>query len=270
MRIRPSASALVAAVLVWGAPAPAFASECTHADRSGGQCTTVGGSVGAGGVSIYGTQIQPGTGGTSGGSWNRWTPPPPRDPVLGSANCEVKIAGLCRGLSPSKESSEPQDPTPPQTLSDVAQFAPGSPNFVLEPAGWSLPHLPMNIYSTAGATTEMGELLGWPIEVTFTPVSYYWSYGDGTARSTTNAGASWGARQFSTTTTSHTYQSSGVYTVSLSITYRASYRFGGGAWVVLPGELTRTAGSRTVDVLSVTPLLVNKGCQSESLVAGRC
>ena len=160
--------------------------------------------------------------------------------------------------------------TPPQSLSDVAQFAPGGAGFVQEPTGWSLPLLPTNVFSTASATTESGELLGWPIEVRFTPVAYTWSFGDGTTRVDSSPGASWGTRQFSVTPTSHRYEISGDYRIGLEVTYEASYRFDGGAFQSLPGQITRSGGDKVVEVLSVTPVLVDRGCHSETLVAGRC
>lgn len=268
MRVTFTSSVLVA-VIFWGLGAsPASASECTHAERTSGQCSGVGAIVTGEGVTVSGTQVTPGNSGSR--PRGSWSPPPPRDPVLGSAQCEVKIAGLCRGTSPSKEVAEPTAPTPPSSLSDVAQFAPGDASFGQEPAGWSLPLLPMNVFSTAQSITESGDLLGWPIEVRFTPVSYRWSMGDGTTRVSSTPGSSWGSRQFSTTSTSHVYELSGVYVVSHWVTYEASYRFDGGSFVALPGQITRSGGQRTVDVLSVTPVLVDRGCHSETLVSGRC
>jgi hypothetical protein len=269
MYLRAGFALLVGMVLVPVGGVSAMASECTQADRASGQCSSVVGSVGGDGVTITGTQVEPGSTGSSGNTRNVWNPPP-KDPVLGSKNCEVKIAGLCRGTSPAKTPVAPVAPTPPQTLTDVVQFAPGAPGFVLEPAGWSLPLMPMNIFSTVREQTESGELLGWPIEVRFTPVYYSWSYGDGSTRQFSIPGSSWGSRQFSPTPTSHSYWRSGEYSISHSVGYRASYRFEGGGFIPLPGELVRASGSQTLKVLSVTPLLVERGCQSETLVAGRC
>jgi len=268
MRVKALLAGLLGALLAVGVVSPASATQCTHAERQSGQCSGIGATVTHEGVTVSGTQVTPGT---PGGDYRgTWTPPPPRDPVLGSAQCEVKVAGLCRGTSPSKDALESVEPTPPQSLSDVAQFAPGGASFVQEPAGWSLPRLPMNVYSTASQTTEAGELLGWPIEVRFTPVAYSWSFGDGAASVSSVPGSSWGSRQFSPTATSHVYELSGDYRVGLTVTYEASYRFDGGAFLSLPGQITRSGGERIVEVLSVTPVLVDRGCQSETLVQGRC
>jgi hypothetical protein len=246
----------------------AHASECTHSERTSGQCSGVGATVTSEGVTVWGTQVTPGS--PEAGYQGRWTPPPPKDPVLGSAQCAVKIAGLCRGASPSKEVGERSAPTPPQSVSDVAQFAPQGASFVQEPAGWSLPLLPMNVFSTDRGTLESGDVAGWPIEVRFTPIAYRWIFGDGTVTVKTVPGSSWGSRQFSPTATSHVYQLSGDYRVGLEVTYAASYRFEGGPFVSLPGQITRSGGEQLVEVLSVTPLLVDRGCHSETLVSGRC
>jgi len=109
-----------------------------------------------------------------------------------------------------------------------------------------------------------------PIEVRFTPVAYRWSWGDGSDSVTTRAGSAWGAKQFSPTGTSHVYEQSGDYVVSLEVTFEAAYRFDGGAFQSLPGQIIRSSGQRVVEVLSVTPVLVDKGCHSETLVSGRC
>lgn len=266
--LRTVVSGVLGIALVLGPITPAMASECTQAQRTSGQCSGVGAIVTSEGVTVSGTQVAPGNAGSP--YRGSWSPPPPKDPVLGSAQCEVKIAGLCRGSSPSRNGVERVEPTPPQSLSDVVQFAPGATSFVQEPAGWSLPLLPTNVYSTAVETTQSGELLGWPIEVRFTPVAYRWTFGDGSTRLNRIPGESWGARQFSSSATSHIYELSGDYRISLEVSYEASYRFDGGAFLGLPGEITRSGGEQSVEVLSVTPVLVNKGCQSETLTSGRC
>ena len=45
---------------------------------------------------------------------------------------------------------------------------------------------------------------------------------------------------------------------------------GGSLHQSLPGQITRSGGDKVVEVLSVTPVLVDRGCNSETLVAGRC
>jgi hypothetical protein len=117
---------------------------------------------------------------------------------------------------------------------------------------------------------ESGELLGWPIQVKFTPSSYQWTYGDGSSATTNSPGGSWGENQFSPRATSHIYTKPGIYDISGEVKYSVSYRFDDGEFVGIPGSITRAGGQARVEVLTVSPLLVDKGCASGSLIQGRC
>jgi len=276
-------------VMVVAGGSLAHADECPQAARASGQCPTVITEVGESGVSIRlstGTPGTPGdtqtsqppstdTPGSSGSSGSFWTPPPPRAPVLGTSECEVIISGYCRATSPPKIPPPPAlvevtPPTAPTSASDLASFSPGSPQIALEPEGWSLPGLPTNIFARAHQSVETGELLGWPIEVRFSPSTYAWSYGDESTKHVSVPGNSWGGQQFRSTATSHVYNRPGTYRVTLHVGYELAYRFEEGLFIPIPGLVWRGAGERVVQVLSVTPLLVDQGCSAGSLVGGRC
>lgn len=261
---------------------------CSQAGRTSGECLSITGSVDSTGATLGATQTTPGTSGTSGstsGSGSStgattprppWRPPPPRAPVLGSAQCSIIIAGSCRGQSPSKNpprpvvSSQRQAPRAPSTVQDVASFAPGAPGIVVEPGTWSLPRLTTNIFSTAREQTQPGELLGWPVEVRFTPRAYRWSYGDGASATHASPGSSWGAAQFSPASTGHVYRAPGTYSISLQVDYAVAYRFDNGPFRPLSGTVSVTSGPARVQVLRVTPVLVDRGCAPGTLVEGRC
>lgn len=264
-----------------GAVAPLEA--CSQGSRTSGECPSITSTVGAAGVSIGATQTTPGSPGgqtsTSGQASSAprgpWRPPPVRNPVLGSAQCSVIIAGSCRGQSPPKNpppaaATVVDAPRAPTSLSDLATFSPGSPGIVVEPGAWSIPRVTTNIFAVAGTETQRGELLGWPIEVRFSPQAFKWNYGDGSRVTHRVAGGSWGSAQFSTTPTGHIFRSPGRYPVSVEVDYAVAYRFDGGAFVSLPGELTRSAGPVALTVLRVTPVLVESGCGGRTPVGGRC
>lgn len=261
--------------------------ECSQGARTSGGCVSITTEVtdqqvtlGAG-VTIPGTSVS--TGSTSDSRplaplspGATWSPPPPRDPVLGSSQCVNIVSGSCRGSSPAKnpvtvELAAPVvRPTPPSTLSDLASFSPSGSSIVVEPGWWTLPRVPTNIYTRAASETQPGQLLGWPIEVRFTPQAFLWSYGDGTTRTTGSSGGSWGAAQFTSTSTSHTFRAPGSYWVSLSVEYAVSYRFPGEAFVSIPGTIIQSKGATSIQVLRVSPVLTNEGCPPSSLVDGRC
>lgn len=263
------------------------AEECSQGARTSGGCLTITTEVtdqqvtlGVG-VTIPGTEsstsaspaprpLAPLSPGAS------WSPPPPRDPVLGSSQCVNIVSGSCRGSSPAKNPVQAEEaapvarPIPPTSLSDVASFSPSGSTIVVEPGWWSLPRVPTNIYTQAATETKPGELLGWPIEVRFEPQAFRWSYGDGTFRRTASSGGSWGAAQFTSTATSHVYRAPGTYSLGLSVEYAVSYRFPGEAFVSIPGSVTQDGGTTSIQVLRVSPVLTEAGCAPSLLADGRC
>ena len=91
MRVTLTSVALLTAIFLMFGVSPASATECTHAERTSGQCSGVGAVVTGEGVTVSGTQVTPGSSGSS--PRGSWSPPPPRDPVLGSAQCEGQDCG---------------------------------------------------------------------------------------------------------------------------------------------------------------------------------
>ena len=287
----------------WASPGTAHATECAQSARNSGQCEVItwdiSADIDADHVTLGATQYTPGspgvhsatpaqdapvapapappapapvstqvsTGGTS-ASGVRLPRPTPR-PV---SQCEVIVANRCRQSSPSKDSPElvVSEPIAPTSVSDLVSFSPATGSLVVEPGSWSLPRLPTNVYSRAGESTQAGELLGWPIEVRFTPRSFRFTYGDGSSGTYSTGGSSWGSRQFTPTATSHVYNSPGVYALSAEVTYSVSYRFDGGDFEEVPGTITKPGGSATLRVLRVSSLLVDQGCAPGGLVDGRC
>lgn len=264
----------------------AFADTCSQSARTSGECPSVTTDVSQGTVTIGAEITRSGTPGAtttapappSRTAPARTAPRRPSAPILGTSQCRTMIGGKCRASSPSKNPPPPAPrvsvvrtpPTPPRTINDVAQFRPSTSGFVLEPGSWSLPRVPTNMYALAGEQTVPGQLLGWPVEVRFTPAFYHWDYGDGARGSLSTPGGSWGSEQFSPTSTTHVYRSPGTYLISLNVEYRASFRFNGGNFQALSGTVTVSGGSQELEVFTVTPVLVDQGCDVSTLVAGRC
>ena len=256
---------------------------CSQGSRTSGECPSITSTVDSGGVSLGATtttQGSPGSQSTTPGETTTlprlpWSPPPVRNPVLGSAQCEVIIQGSCRGKSPPKNPPAARatviaEPIAPTSLSDLASFSPGAPGIVVEPGSWSIPRLTTNIYALADTEVQAGELLGWPIEVRFSPQSYRWNYGDGSGATHAVPGGTWGSAQFSATPTGHIFASPGRYSLSVEVDYAVAYRFAEGQFVALSGVVTRSAGPTMLTVLRVTPILVEDGCAGRTMAGGRC
>lgn len=282
----------VTLLLILG-PVPAAVADCSQAERTGSDCSYTGGHIDDNQVTIRAESVQAGTSGSSGSSsqssssqssgsasstatprpaFRRSPPPPPRLPVLGSRDCQVKVAGLCRGQAPAKNPPSPPrstpppavvtPPTPPQAprqASDLRSFSPNRPGLAVQPGEWTMPRLPTNFVAQASEHTQRGSLLGWPVEVRFRPVRFAWSFGDGQHSTWSFRGSTWsalGQRQFTPTSTSHVYAAPGSYTVGLRVFYTVDFRFVGQSWTSLRGEVNADAPSARVRVLTVSPLLV--------------
>ena len=246
--------------------------DCAQNERIGGECSAITTHTNGQDVSISASRTTEGSSGleassTTGGSVYTGNEPPPirLEAELGSSECEVKVAGLCRGSAPAKQvASESTVSVPPQApthVSELATFRPNQPGIVAEPDSWALPTLELNVYSTASRHRVSGELLGWPVVVRFTPSRFRWSFGDGQSATHSSAGssnASAGRDQFDRSPTSHAYARPGSYTVRLVVDYDVEFKFEGGTFSDLDGRVSREASSRVITVFRVAPLLLGE------------
>jgi len=260
--------------------------DCAQSERNSGDCRSIDAESSNNTVTVRVDTSQSGsagssgsgTSGGSGGSPQAASPPPGRVssptpirlPVLGTPQCEVIMAGMCRGASPPKivpaaPATPPTTtivttpPTPPSFASELGQFQPDRPGLTVEPGEWSMPRLPTNFVARAGVNTQRGELAGWPVEVRFTPVAYHWTFGDGGRARWTEPGkswAQWGLRQFDPTPTSHVYRQPGVYQARVSVEYRVEFRFVGERFQSVRGTVMRDSATTRIRVLTVSPLLL--------------
>jgi hypothetical protein len=82
-------------------------------------------------------------------------------------------------------------------------------------------------------------LLWYPSQVRFHPVSYFWTFDDGT--------------DSASALVAHSWSRSGSYQVKLAVKYSVDYRIiGKSGWMVLPGLITSNAVPLTVQVGSVS------------------
>lgn len=149
------------------------------------------------------------------------------------------------------------------TLSDIAHFVPTPAVDHMEPNGWMIVGLDTNFYATGGPHVRDGELLDMPASVRFTPVAWYWDYGDGVTRSSGTPGSTWatqGAREFDPTATSHVYTAAGTYVIRLSVDFVAEYRVAGSSWIRIPGALRVPANDLIATAGSAKTVLVEHDC----------
>ena len=155
--------------------------------------------------------------------------------------------------------------TAPVTLNDIASFRPAVGTNMMEPNGWMVVGLPTNFYATTGRHVVDGTLLGFPASVRFTPVSWRWSYGDGASNASSSGGASWAALQvpeFEPTATSHVFVVPGSFTIQLTVSFAAEYRFGGSTWVPIAGTLNVAANPLVATAGDAQTVLVGRDCNA--------
>ena len=250
-----------------GAAAPAEAATCTAAAPCQGAGISQGGLDIWAGVRIPGQPGQPGTPATPGGydgPFRFGTDPYPvfvGDVTFAVCVLFVEWPWYCP--QPDVPGTPAQPAVPDLELSDLQHFVPENPTIATQPAGWTVAGLPTNMLAGAHRHTVSGTVLGLPVEVAFTPVSYDWQYGDGNVGATTSAGASWraaGVPEFSRTATSHVYVAPGTYTATVSAVYQVSYRFDGYGWNDVTGDVSASSGPATLVTARYDRALVSSSC----------
>jgi hypothetical protein len=240
--------AIVASVtlqLALGAPVLSDAT-CSAIDISMGTCVT--GTIQGPDAIIEGSQGAPGTGNSGSGV---------SDGPKVNPYCPQIVLGKCFGTGPDK------NPPPQITVADIAAFRPNPGIDWMEPNGWMVVGLDTNFYSTGGIQVHDGTLLGQAASVRFTPIGWYWTYGDGASASRTTPGGTWASqsiREFDPTATSHIYRAAGTYVIDLTIEFRAEYRFAGGGWTPIIGSLAVPANRLVAVAGSAKTVLVERDC----------
>jgi hypothetical protein len=158
---------------------------------------------------------------------------------------------------------QPEPGIPSITINDIATFRPIPGRQQMEPDGWTVAGLDTNFYAITDPHVVNGTLLGRPADVRFTPVAFHWAYGDGTSTTKSTKGGTWaalGIAEFDPTPTSHVYEQLGDYTITLSITFAAEYRFAGSAWRPVVGTITLPANDLYLRVGTAQTVLVEHDC----------
>ena len=252
-------ASIVASVL---GPQAGSGDECGRAGQYGAGCPNSSAGIGNGVVNLGGSTTAPGTPGT-------YDPSIPVDPSkMTAAERDAWDAARAQyaaanGL-PYRDSFVVRSPaTAPVTLDDIASFRPTVGTSMMEPNGWMVVGLPTNFYASTTAHVVDGTLLGFPASVRFTPVSWRWTYGDGSSRASATGGATWaslGLPEFEPTATSHVFGSPGTFTIQLTVSFAAEYRFGGPTWVPIAGTLAVPANSIVATAGDAQTVLVARDC----------
>jgi hypothetical protein len=226
---------------------------CSPGDLLVGTCN-ISGQINDGGVTLSGHKGSPGSGGSGKSSGKPKQKPDPNTCPPGT------LPEACQSFT----IIPPGGPgNPAVTINDLKNFKPVPGTDHMQPNGWMVVGLSTNFYSVVGVEVQNGALLGQPASVRFTPISWHWTYGDGTAATHPTPGGTWAAQgipEFDPTPTSHTYTAEGTYFIDLSITFRAEYKYATGNWTPVFGTITLPANRLEATAGDAKTVLVNHDC----------
>jgi hypothetical protein len=196
--------------------------------------------------------------------WGYITCTNPKGPNMASALQEFGPNGVPVGLPvvvcPSEGGRFAPPPGPPPTASEVWAAVP-LPEPVLEvnPSVVGLTQLPSwfwleNVGQSVDVTVEVA---GYKVVAEAVPLSYEWSFGDGTGTASCCAGIQ------SQPSAVHTYRYQGTYPVTVVVTYVGRYSFTtpGGTQTVPLGEYAGTRLEDQYRVQEVRSVLVPQGAE---------
>jgi hypothetical protein len=166
------------------------------------------------------------------------TPLPETSPTKGASRSATKTAATKKRTNASANRS-----SPPVTAADVESTvrAAGLPRLsvVTQPAPRTRVGIETVFYTRPVSFSRTYTIHGSRVEVQARPVSFRWSFGDGSTRTTSSPGA-----PYPNHTVTHRYASAGTRYPSVTTSYTVTYRVSGGAWRALPGSFS-SAGAGT-------------------------
>jgi hypothetical protein len=138
-------------------------------------------------------------------------------------------------------------------------------SIVSQPEGFSLRNGHAHLFASSEKQNFSIELFDQSVHVRAIPVTYLWSYGDGTSRTLNFPGSSAPNRGFDeATTTSHVYRETGDFAVGLSTRFRGEYSTEGGPWTPIPGVANVPSEQVTMSVWRTKKILVAENCNQGS------
>lgn len=193
--------------------------------------------------------------------------------VLLAAWAGICVGGLaggnalasCTPTEPTAPAPAPNEPAAaPLTIADLAAFRPAVGELITQPDGWGAAGRPTNFIATATDHIQEGTLLGEPVRVRWRPVSFTFEYGDGSAQTSPTGGAIWPTTEaeWTTTATSHTYESRGPVVASVTVEFAADVaRVDADAWSTVQGTLPVSTGPANLHIYEIHTVLTRGTCK---------
>ncbi len=141
-------------------------------------------------------------------------------------------------------------PFPGVSLADFQKLPIAAATLGIQPRPHTLIGAETNVFAEAATQEIPATVLGTALTVRATPTDFTFNYGDGTAVGPQKFAGGylpedrWGEK----TRTSHVYQATGDFPVSVTTFYNGEYRIGNGAWTPITGQAQIASPSQIVKV----------------------
>ncbi|MGW7686497.1 PKD domain-containing protein [Kribbella sp. NPDC054772] len=126
----------------------------------------------------------------------------------------------------------------------------------VQPTGRTLVNLDTIVYTDESrVSTTTVTLLGFPVVVEATPISYTWRFGDGSpALITSTPGKPYPSKEIT-----HKYMKRGAVNLTLTTNYAARYNVANTGWQYVNGTVAITGPATALQVREAVPVLVDPG-----------
>ena len=161
-----------------------------------------------------------------------------------------------RTVPPEVVRPRPEDVTWEQVRSETKNVVFPGLSVKVQPAGRTLVNLDTIVYTTdSKVSTTTVTLLGFPVVVEATPVSYTWHFGDGSpALTTSTPGKPYPSKEIT-----HKYMKRGEVSISLTTNYAARFNVADTGWQYIDGTVPITGPATPLQVREAVPVLVDPG-----------
>ncbi|MFI7064929.1 PKD domain-containing protein [Kribbella sp. NPDC050124] len=175
----------------------------------------------------------------------RCTPAEPEEPEM-----------TRRRLPPEVAVPRPEDVTWEQVVTESKVVLFPRLSVKVQPKDRTLVNLDTIVYTDASrVSTNTVTLLGFPVVVEATPMSYSWSFGDGSpVLRTTTPGKPYPSKEIT-----HKYMKKGSVGLSLTTNYAARFNVAGTGWQYVDGLIPVTGPVTALQVREAVPVLVEPG-----------
>lgn len=189
------------------------------------------------------------------------TAAPGQDPTYGVRQCTTSAAG-------PDPASAPRAARPAVSLDDAVRLLSPNPQIESDTEGRGVRNAETNFYTDDAPATLTTTLGGEVVDLRLTPITFTWDYGDGTPAVTTTSGGTPQPGFNVRTATSHVYERTGSYTVTLTTVYVGEVRYPGEDWQRIDGQITRTATPVTADIWTTSTRNVAEDCSADASAWG--